>query len=70
MTTENTKCELLPCGNEAFADVLWSGELPEQKATLCRMHSDELWDKFKGHIAMGLMNYRIGKPGEFKESEK
>lgn len=60
--THQIMCELSPCGLPAFARVTWSSELMgTQSANLCRPHSDDMWNRYKGAISSGLITYTIEK---------
>ena len=50
----------------AYADVQWGGKMPAQTATLCRVHTNELWEQLNPLLQANLAWFRMGPPGSIK----
>jgi hypothetical protein len=59
MECYHTGCQLTP-----HADVQWGGAAKSQTATLCRPHTDELWEQLNPLLQANVCWVRLDEPGK------
>lgn len=65
--TDCRKCDFAGCKDDPYCDSQWGSEnLATQTATLCKKHSDELWERIQSLVKLNLVWYRIDRPGGLK----
>lgn len=62
-----SECDCSPCGFPAVADCQWySEQMKTQTASFCQFHVDDLWERIKPLVTVGVVTFRIDAVGRIK----